>query len=233
LEGAKVLYSYRSAANINRPDQAVRRSRSKMDEFPEVDCVRPDFWSQRYQSRRTPWQLDHVPEQLAAFINALPAGAEVLIPGSGGDWRTIRAFCKAGHRVTAIDFSPVAFQQAKMALGQFADTLILGDFFSYDFGSARFDVVYERTFLCSLPPRLWKNYVARMSELLRPKGRLAGFFLYGEETDPPPYPLTEAAAQELFADRFELIRTEPVADSLPIFREMEKWQEWVPRSNSL
>lgn len=157
---------------------------------------------------------------LAAFVRALRVGADVLIPGSGGDWRTIRAFCKAEHGVTAIDFSPFAVEQAKDALGQFADTLVLGDFFSYDFGSRRFEIVYERTFLCSLPPRLWKNYVARVAELLQRKGKLAGFFLYGEESDPPPFPLTEAWAKKLFAGRFELIRTEPVADSLPIFRGM-------------
>jgi len=199
-----------------------------MDEFRELDCAKPNFWSQRYQSGRTPWQLGYVPKQLAAFISALPAGAEILIPGSGGDWRTIRAFYEAGHRVTAIDFSPVAVEQAKNALGRFADALILGDFFSYDFGSRRFDVMYERTFLCSLPPRLWKNYVTRVAELLRPKGKLAGFFLYGEEPDPPPYPLTEAKANELFTGRFELIRSDAVADSLPIFQRMEKWQEWAP-----
>ena len=131
----------------------------------------------------------------------------------------------------AIDFSPVAVDEAKTALGEFADAVVLGDFFTYDFGTKRFDIIYERTFLCSLPPRLWKNYAARVANLLRPKGRLAGFFFYGEESDPPPYPLTGATAKKLFADQFELVRSEPVTDSLPIFRGMEKWQEWVPIRN--
>ena len=191
----------------------------------QADSAQPDFWSQRYDSGRTPWQLDYVPKQLGAFIRALPVGARVLIPGCGGDWRTIRAFREAGHNVTAIDFSPVAVEQAGKALGEFE--AILGDFFTYDFGSMRFDIVYERTFLCSLPPRFWKNYVTRVAQLLQPKGMLVGFFLYGEESDPPPYPLSEATARELFTGRFELIRTEAVPDSLPIFRGMEKWQEWV------
>ena len=191
----------------------------------QADSAQPDFWSQRYDSGRTPWQLDYVPKQLGAFIRALPVGARVLIPGCGGDWRTIRAFREAGHNVTAIDFSPVAVEQAGKALGEFE--VILGDFFTYDFGSMRFDIVYERTFLCSLPPRFWKNYVTRVAQLLQPKGMLVGFFLYGEESDPPPYPLSEATARKLFTGRFELIRTEAVPDSLPIFRGMEKWQEWV------
>ena len=191
----------------------------------QADSAQPDFWSQRYDSGRTPWQLDYVPKQLGAFIRALPVGARVLIPGCGSDWRTIRAFREAGHDVTAIDFSPVAVEQAGKALGEFE--VILGDFFTYDFGSRRFNIVYERTFLCSLPPRFWKNYVTRVAQLLQPKGMLVGFFWYGEESDPPPYPLSEATARKLFTGRFELIRTEAVPDSLPIFRGMEKWQEWV------
>ena len=196
-------------------------------ESREADSAQPDFWSQRYQSGRTPWQLDYIPSQLASFIRALPLGSEILIPGAGADGRTIRAFCQARHRVMAVDFSPVAVEEAKKALGEFADAVVLGDFFTYDFGTKRFDIIYERTFLCSLPPRLWKHYAARVANLLRPKGKLAGFFFYGEELDPPPYPLTEAAAKKLFADQFELVRSEPVSDSLPIFRGMEKWQEWV------
>jgi hypothetical protein len=196
-----------------------------VDGCREVDSAQPDFWSERYHSGRTPWQLDYVPKQVDAFIRALPIGAQILIPGCGGDWRTVQAFREAGHNVTAIDFSPVAVEQAGNALGEF--DVILGDFFRYDF-ERRFDIVYERTFLCSLPPRSWKNYATRVAQLLQPKGRLVGFFLYGEESDPPPYPLSEATARKLFIDRFELVRSETVPDSMPIFRGMEKWQEWLP-----
>jgi hypothetical protein len=202
---------------------------SRVDESRETDSAQPDFWSQRYQTGRTPWQLGYVPKQLEAFIRTLRVGTEILIPGAGRDWRTIRAFCEAGHRVTAIDFSAIAVEQTRKALRELTDTVTLGDFFSYDFGPKKFDIVYERTFLCSLPPRLWEGYVARVAELLRPNGKLAGFFFYGRESDPPPFPLTEEFSKKLFGDRFELIRSETVTDSLPIFRGMEKWQEWVPR----
>ena len=159
----------------------------------------------------------------------LQSGRSVLIPGCGEDYRTIDAFRLAGHQVTAIDFSPVAVERIRKALTGFSGNLILGDFFSYNFQSAPFDIVYERTFLCSLPPRLWKDYAARTAELLRPHGLLSGFFFYGEESDPPPYPLTEAQGSEIFEDRFELIRSEPVTDSLSIFGGKEKWQEWQLR----
>ena len=74
------------------------------------------------------------------------------------------------------------------------------------------------------------DYAARVAELLRPKGTLAGFFFYGEESDPPPYPITESKASEIFGNRFDLLKTEAVADSLSIFAGKEKWQEWQLRS---
>ena len=174
--------------------------------------------------------MDHVPNRLDGFIRSLPSGSTVLIPGCGEDYRTIEAFARAGHDVRAVDFSPIAVERVKKNLPQLSDKLILGDFFSYEFGAGVFDVVYERTFLCSLPSRLWSDYAARVAQLLRPRGTLAGFFFYGEESDPPPYPLTESKAVEIFGGRFDLQKTEPVDDSLSIFAGTEKWQEWQLRS---
>jgi len=174
--------------------------------------------------------MDHLPARLETFIRSLQSNSKILIPGCGEDYRPIEAFHRAGHDVTAIDFSPVAVERTRKALTALSERIILGDFFSYDFGQAGFDFLYERTFLCGLPPTLWKNYAKRIAELLRPRGRLVGFFFYGEEADPPPFPLDQSTADELFHDRFQLIQSEPVTDSLPIFVGREKWQEWQLRS---
>jgi trans-aconitate methyltransferase len=163
--------------------------------------------------------------RLDAFIRSLDSGLNILIPGCGEDHRPIAAFDRAGHRVTAIDFSPVAVERAKKALPQLSDKIILGDFFRYEIGAGAFDLIYERTFLCSLPPRSWNDYAARVAQLLRPRGVLAGFFFYGKESDPPPYPITESKASELFDKRFDLLTSEPVSDSLSIFAGKEKWEE--------
>ncbi len=84
-----------------------------------------------------------------------------------------------GYDVSAIDFSPAAVAQAKRVLGSLAERVVLGDFFTYDFGERRFDLIYERTFLCSMTPSRWPEYVNRMTDLLVPGGRLIGVFLYG------------------------------------------------------
>jgi hypothetical protein len=196
----------------------------------ESDSAQPDFWSERYASGSTPWQLDHVPARVETFIRTLPPQRRILVPGCGQDYRTIDAFVHSGHRVTGIDFSPIAAGLTTKALAGSAAAIVLGDFFSCDFNDEPFDVIYERTFLCSLPPQRWKDYAARIFQLLRPGGALAGFFFYGDESEPPPYALTEETANAVFGDRFELEISEPVTDSLSIFGGKEKWQEWRLRS---
>ena len=189
------------------------------------DSNRPEFWDARYASGETPWDFHGVPAALNAFLKTSQAGS-VLIPGCGSAYE-VRAFDEAGWKVTAIDFSPVAVERARSELGPLANRVVQGDFFKHDFGSQRFDVIYERTFLCALPPDLWPAYVKRMIQLLRPNGKLAGIFLYGDQAEPPPYPLTPAKASGLLGKNFSLIKTLPVTDSLPLFAGDERWQEWV------
>lgn len=189
------------------------------------DCSCPEFWDARYASGETPWDFHGVPALLKVFLKTSHAG-RVLIPGCGAGYE-VRAFDEAGWKVTAIDFSPVAVERARSELGTLANRVVQDDFFKHDFGSQRFDLIYERTFLCALPPDLWTAYVTRVRQLLRPSGKLAGIFLYGGQADSPPYPLTQTKASELLGKSFSLIKTQPVTDSLPLFAGNERWQEWT------
>lgn len=194
-----------------------------------ADSAVPAFWDQRYASGETPWVLRKIPHTLRSFLKKRPTRKRILIPGCGTDHGVIKAFADAGFEVTAIDFSPVALAETKKALGNFGPgrtgRIIRADFFKSDFGK-RFDLVYERTFLCAMHPRKWTGYAKRVAELLRPGGKLIGIFFYGTEPEPPPYPIHEAQAKELFGKYFRLIRDLKVSDSVPMFAGMERWQEW-------
>ena len=115
----------------------------------------------------------------------------------------------------------------KAALGDVGARLFVADFFQHHFGTTPFDLIYDRTFLCALPPTLRDLYAARVTQLLRPGGTLAGFFFYGEEDpDGPPFPLPREKAVRLFEKSFRLRHSEKVNDSLPVFAGREEWQEW-------
>ncbi len=67
----------------------------------------------------------------------------------------------------------------------------------------------------------------RRADLLLPGGRLVGLFLYGDEPDPPPFPLTDEMAQALLGGSLSLVKTEATAaDRVPLYRGLEGWQEW-------
>jgi SAM-dependent methyltransferase len=191
------------------------------------DSSYPDFWTTRYAAGKTPWDFGGVPAALKSFLARSSVPTRVLIPGCGSGYE-VQEFHAAGYDVTAIDFSPAAVDQAKRVLGVLAERVILGDFFTHDFGQHRFDLIYERTFLCSMAPSRWPDYVIRMADLLSAGGRLIGIFLYGQRSlSGPPFPLTDTDAEQLFERRFQLVRSEVVTDSLPLFRDMERWQEWL------
>jgi len=194
----------------------------------EPESTDPEFWDARYAAGKMRWDFGGVPPALSSYLQRATGTGRVLIPGCGSGYE-IQAFANAGFKVTAIDFSSEALKRASEAIGLLANRIILDDFFRHNFGPASFDLIYERTFLCSLPRSHWPDYAKRMAGLLKKGGKLAGLFFYGRESDPPPFPLTEAAANELFAKDFRLERTENVGESLDIFRGTERWQEWVKK----
>jgi SAM-dependent methyltransferase len=184
-----------------------------------------EFWQTRYLDGKMPWDFHGVPCALTGWLNTATPPGRVLIPGCGSGYE-VKAFHDAGWDVVAIDYTPAAVARARAALGALGDKVLLADFFTHDFGRPKFDVVYERTFLCSLPPERWPAYARRMAGLLAERGQLVGFFLYGHEDDPPPYPLTAEAAQALFGEHFVRAADETVTDSLPLFAGRERWQVW-------
>jgi hypothetical protein len=86
----------------------------------------PEFWNVRYGSGDTPWTLPTISKDLESFIARTRSKGSVLIPGCGADHEAIRRFDAAGFDVRAIDFSPVAVQQAQAAVGFLRNRIILG-----------------------------------------------------------------------------------------------------------
>lgn len=187
----------------------------------------PQFWDTRYTAGQTPWDFGGVPAAVPSFLKRQAKPGRVLIPGCGAGYE-IKAFANAGWKVTAIDLSPVAIELARRNAGpDLAKRAFLGDFFQERMPPASFDVIYERTFLCALQPQHRRAYAMHCAELLKPGGRLAGFFYYKKTAlkDGPPWGLAWGEAEALFLDYFDLDRDDAVADSLPLFKGRERWQE--------
>ncbi len=192
----------------------------------ERDSSKTLFWNKRWEAGRMPWDLGGVPPTLVSFLARNDTPTRVLIPGCGSGYE-VRAFHEAGHDVTAIEFSVAAVARARGVLGPLGDKVIHGNFFKHDFRERGYGLVYERGFLCSLPPAKWPDYALRMASLLPVGGRLVGLFLYGQELEPPPYALTEETAATLLTPVLRLRHTEQSsAESVPVYQGREHWQEW-------
>jgi SAM-dependent methyltransferase len=190
------------------------------------DSSRPEFWDTRYREGVTPWDAGAVPLKLERFLEKLPS-SRILVPGCGTG-HEVRAFAERGHEVVAIEFSDAAIEAARRALGPLADRVEKADFFAFD--AAPFDMVYERAFLCALPRSLWPQWAARVAEVLRPGGRLAGFFYLDDNLRGPPFGTTKGQLARLLAG-FELQEDQAIPDSesIPVFKGKEVWQVWKRR----
>jgi SAM-dependent methyltransferase len=208
---------------VSKADEIAERLRRG----PRLDPAGPAFWDVRFRDGFTPWDAGGVPAAVREFLARAPAKLRVLIPGCGSAYEA-RAFADAGHEVVAIDFSAAAIDAARRALGDLDRILVYGDFFAFDFG-APFDLVYERAFLCALPRAHWPRWARRAGEVVRPGGRLAGFFYWNDATGGPPFGLQAGEVERLLAPAFERIEDAAVTDSIPVFAGRERWQVWGRR----
>lgn len=225
----------KQGAHSNMPDApACRRNSRKaravisekpMHQRPEL----PDFWDHRFRSGVTPWDAGDAPQALRSFAANYSARAEgrphVLIPGCGSAWDA--AFLDShGWDVTALDFSAAAVETARITLGDnWRGQLLCADFFAFS-TEQRFDVIYERAFLCALPRSMWPDYAPRMAELLRPGGLLAGCFFVADEPKGPPFGILPQQLDDLLGTHFSRHEDLAVEDSLPVFAGRERWQVW-------
>jgi SAM-dependent methyltransferase len=192
------------------------------------DSSQPDFWDTRYRGGTTPWDAGTAPAKLAAWLASQPAGMRVLVPGCGSGYE-VRLFAEQGHDVLGIDFSDAALENARRKLGNLADRVRKADFFSLQ--EPPFDLVYERTFLCALPRRLWPDWGRSIPQLVRPGGKLAGFFYLNDNERGPPFGISSHRLHELLDGAFvqEEEQTIPAQQSVPALAGHEVWQVWKRR----
>lgn len=84
-------------------------------------------------------------------------------------------------------------------------SFVLANFFTGDFlpqtNGSHFDVIFDYTFLCALPPELRPQWAKRMSELLSPHGRLICLEFpldKAPSSGGPPHGLSSSLYEQLF-----------------------------------
>ncbi|KAK0878673.1 hypothetical protein LTR87_007534 [Friedmanniomyces endolithicus] len=150
-----------------------------------------------------------------------PPRKRVLVPGCGKGYDVL-LFSSHGYDAFGLDISPLAIERANGVLkdpslataypsslnGRGEIKFLVADFFADDFlaeiGGGDFDVIYDYTFLCALPPSMRPAWAKRMSQLLSPTGHLICLeFPLGKE------PKMGGPAHGLTAELFEQLLDHP------------------------
>jgi SAM-dependent methyltransferase len=174
---------------------------------PETPISKHDFWTNIYQTETPGWDLGRESVILGAILPQLKLNkARVLVLGAGAG-HDAAYFARQGHVVTAVDFSPEAIQRAKTNYGSMENLKILqSDVFKLPPEmDGRYDLVFEHTCYCAIPPERRNDLVKVWKRVLAPKGDLLGIFFVNEKRLGPPFGGSEWELRERFKAHFDFL----------------------------
>ncbi len=164
-----------------------------------------EYWNNRYQIGQTGWDVGEASAPLKEYINQLAdKNIAILIPGCGNGYEAEYLLQNGFTNITLIDIAPAAADALKTKLKEWDGKqlhIICGDFFELN---ETFDLIIEQTFFCALPPVLRNDYVNKMADLLKEKGKLVGVLFNRSFEGGPPYGGSKAAYELLFAQKFNI-----------------------------
>jgi SAM-dependent methyltransferase len=179
-------------------------------------------WDARYVARDTPWDKGAAHPALLARLKTLPITGRVLVPGCGAG-HDVRAIAAGGAAfVLGLDVAPSALNLARSFPKAGNECYQEGDFLT---GNAvppgSFDVLFEHTCLCAIPPERRADYVRAAATALRDGGLLLAVFFTKPENpnlDSPPFRCDLAEMTLLFSKDFEMLET---SAAIPTYSERE------------
>lgn len=167
----------------------------------EEDRV-PMDWETRFAHDDTPWERGGLHPAFEDWRAAglYETGARVFVPGCGRSAEP-EALARLGLEVTGLDVSQtaIAWQRRRFEEAGLTGTFLVADALTWR-PETPFDLYYEQTFLCAIPPRLRPEYEEAAFEQLKPGGRLLALFMQKAERGGPPYGCGIEAMRALFGE---------------------------------
>ena len=145
------------------------------------------FWTEKYQTGQTGWDLGMVSPPIQAYIDQLDnKDASILIPGAGNSYEAAYLFEQGFKNVSVMDIAKEPLENFKQRVPEFpAHQLIQQDFFEH---IGQYDLIIEQTFFCALDPSLRVSYIDKMKSLLKDGGKLIGLlFDFRLDDQGPPF----------------------------------------------
>jgi len=177
------------------------------------------YWDARYKNNTAAWDIGYVSPPMQTYIDSLTnKELEILIPGCGNTYEAEYLLQLGFRHITVIDIAPAVVDKLQLKFaGNARIQIVCGDFFAHE---GQYDLILEQTFFCALPPLMRPRYVAKMHELLKLDGSLAGVLFNRSFVDGPPFGGNQQEYEALFNNVFHAISMWPCDHSI------------VPRANS-
>ncbi len=172
-----------------------------------------DFWSERYVSSNTGWDLGSVAPPLRAYFDQLTVQSiRILIPGCGYGHEGIYLFKKGFLHVNLLDFVSEPLQNIQSNFPEFPDDqLFVEDFFDHQ---GQYDLIVEQTLFCAIDPKKREDYAKKVAELLAPGGKHVGLLFNRTFDGGPPFGGTKEEYMTYFQPYFSEIQMEPCYNSV-------------------
>ncbi len=174
---------------------------------PKKEVETEAFWSDRYKSGATGWDLGAASPVLKDLLPRLKIPkARVLVLGAGPG-HDAAFFANQGHVVTALDISAEALQKAKENYPLLENiNWVQADVFKLPQDwQGQFDVIFEHTCYCAINPQHRKELVKIWLRLLAPQGYLLGVFFTMEMRQGPPFGGSEWEIRKRLQNRFHFL----------------------------
>lgn len=179
-------------------------------------------WESRYRVKDTPWDLGKPSPALACLLEEKALlfrnVAQVLVPGCGRG-HDARLLAEKIPRVTGLDLSPLALAEARRLDEEKQVDWQQGDFLKkIEVPEPKYDLIWEHTCYCAIPPDQRVHYVINAHHLLKPGGFLLGVFFLDPGIplqDGPPFGTSLANLKKTFGSHFVLEWHDPSPRAVP------------------
>ena len=166
-------------------------------------------WEALYRANDTFWDHGEASPGLVDYLAERPEAplGHALVPGCGRG-HDARALARAGWVVTGLDIAPSAVPLAKRLAKEerLEIDYRVGDFLD-DEPHQAFELVFEHTLFCAIPPERRRDYAAALRGWLKPGGcYLALNYMITEDNGEPPFSTTKTELDQWFGGSFELLR---------------------------
>lgn len=180
-----------------------------------------NFWTNKYETNKIGWDLGEVSPPLKNYFDQLQnKELKILIPGGGNSYEAEYLFNNGFKNVYVVDIAKQPLKNIKLRVPDFPESqLIHANFFDLE---DTFDLIIEQTFFCAINPKLRAKYAAKMSVILKPKGKLVGVLFDAVlNEDHPPFGGNTKEYLDYFQPYFKNIQMEPCYNSFHNRKGME------------